>query len=121
CLWQVDRPDEGLARLSHVVEDVRRWSPADGELTTRIDEAFAAVAGSAVPGRAARTLPDAGTTVEDLVRSVPEPFKAQAHEALSRRRHPPRADVHRRMLAAHAFANWTAHLGEGLRTWLRSI
>jgi hypothetical protein len=22
---------------------------------------------------------------------------------------------------AHAFANWTAHLGEGLRTWLRSI
>ena len=58
CLWQVDRPDEGLARLSHVVEDVRRWSPADGELTTRIDDAFAAVAGSAVPGRAARTLPE---------------------------------------------------------------
>ena len=24
-------------------------------------------------------------------------------------------------LAAHVFANWTAHLGEGLRTWLRSI
>lgn len=26
-----------------------------------------------------------------------------------------------RFLAAHAFANWTAHLGGGLRTWWRSI
>jgi hypothetical protein len=25
------------------------------------------------------------------------------------------------MLAAHAFANWTAHQGEGLRTWWRSL
>ena len=24
-------------------------------------------------------------------------------------------------IAAHAFASWTAHLGEGLRTWLRSV
>jgi hypothetical protein len=24
-------------------------------------------------------------------------------------------------LAAHAFANWTAHLGQGLRSWLRSV
>jgi hypothetical protein len=27
----------------------------------------------------------------------------------------------RRFLACHAFANWTAHLGAGLRTWLRSL
>jgi len=27
----------------------------------------------------------------------------------------------RRFLAAHAFANWTAHLGPGLRTWWRSL
>jgi hypothetical protein len=26
-----------------------------------------------------------------------------------------------RFLACHAFANWTAHLGSGLRTWLRSL
>src|SRR5262245_4847297 len=26
-----------------------------------------------------------------------------------------------RYLAAHAFANWTAHLGGGLRTWLTSL
>jgi hypothetical protein len=26
-----------------------------------------------------------------------------------------------RFLACHAFANWTAHLGAGLRTWLRSL
>jgi hypothetical protein len=29
--------------------------------------------------------------------------------------------VARRLLAAHAFANWTAHLGRGLRTWHRSL
>jgi hypothetical protein len=29
--------------------------------------------------------------------------------------------AHRRLLAAHAFANWTAHLGRGLRSWLRSV
>lgn len=27
----------------------------------------------------------------------------------------------RRLLACHAFASWTAHLGAGLRTWLRSL
>jgi hypothetical protein len=29
--------------------------------------------------------------------------------------------VHLRFLACHAFASWTAHLGSGLRTWLRSL
>jgi hypothetical protein len=29
--------------------------------------------------------------------------------------------AHQRFLMAHAFANWTAHLGEGLRSWLWSI
>lgn len=31
------------------------------------------------------------------------------------------APAHRRFLACHAFASWTAHLGSGLRTWLRSL
>jgi hypothetical protein len=30
-------------------------------------------------------------------------------------------DAARRFLAAHAFASWTAHLGQGLRSWWRSI
>jgi Fe-S-cluster containining protein len=34
---------------------------------------------------------------------------------------PVRDTLVRRFLAAHAFANWTMHLGKGLRTWLRSI
>ena len=29
--------------------------------------------------------------------------------------------VLRRFLASHAFANWTAHLGRGLRAWWRSV
>lgn len=31
------------------------------------------------------------------------------------------SDAEKRFLAAHAFANWTAHLGTGLRAWFRSI
>jgi hypothetical protein len=27
----------------------------------------------------------------------------------------------RGFLAAHAFANWTAHLGQGLRSWLHAV
>jgi hypothetical protein len=34
---------------------------------------------------------------------------------------PARDSLVRRFLTAHAFANWTTHLGKGLRTWLRSI
>jgi hypothetical protein len=33
----------------------------------------------------------------------------------------PSPAVVRAFLAAHAFANWTAHLGHGLRSWLRSL
>lgn len=32
-----------------------------------------------------------------------------------------RAPAIHRFLACHAFASWTAHLGSGLRTWLRSL
>jgi hypothetical protein len=49
----------------------------------------------------------------------PELRPESSHRHVDTRRPP--AHVVRSFLAAHAFANWTAHLGEGLRTWLRAI
>jgi hypothetical protein len=113
---------EAIARLSIAVERVRGWHPADGNLEERIDTAFAPLTSCLPPtGDAPPTLPDIDTVVDGLVGCVPGPFQQTAHEALMRRGRPVRDDVRRRLLAAHAFANWTAHLGEGLRTWLRSI
>jgi hypothetical protein len=40
---------------------------------------------------------------------------------LARRTSPTAARAHVAFLAAHAFANWAAHLGDDLRTWWRSI
>lgn len=122
CIWQADSAAEGMARLSWVVETVRRWRPADGELTGWIDEAFAAGDRAAGSGTVdAELLPDVAAVAVELTRAVPAQYQTRAAAALSRRGRPPRSDVHRRMLAAHAFGSWTAHLGEGLRTWLRSI
>ena len=76
-----ESPREILQRLSLAVEHARTWKPGQGELITRVREAFekASFPGPKGPG------------------------------------------LHRALLASHAFANWTAHLGEGLRTWLRSL
>src|SRR5262249_16894600 len=59
--------------------------------------------------------PGAGTLIDRVTTSFES--ESRPHEA------PQDADElrMRHYLAAHAFANWTAHLGLGLRTWLRSI
>ena len=49
---------------------------------------------------------------EDLRPALPDDTPASAR---------PTERALQRYLAAHAFASWTAHLGDGLRTWLRSI
>ena len=56
----------------------------------------------------------------------PEPLIARVRSAFARGSlaeiEPSRDEtVLRQFLAAHAFANWTAYLGQGLRSWLRSI
>jgi hypothetical protein len=76
---------DAMARLRLAVEHTRTWTPADGPLIARVDDAFTR----------ARDEKWVNGTVND--------------------------HVARRFLAAHAFANWTMHLGKGLRTWFRSI
>ena len=68
--------------------------------------------------------PDAGEVVrrvDEVTRAIPEELRRD--DLSPRRGLNQRASdaVVRRLLAAHAFANWTAHLGRGLRTWLRSV
>jgi hypothetical protein len=85
--------DDALARLRVAVEDVRTWTPHEGPLITRVADAFA---------RAKDTKCVNGRMGEWVNGAVDD-------------------HVTRRFLTAHAFANWTMHLGKGLRTWLRSI
>jgi hypothetical protein len=110
-------PTRALAALRLVVEDVRTWRPGEGALGDRIQRSFDRVSlEAAVPTPAVAhdgRLREVLEAIPPELRPEPSPFHA------STRRAP--AHIVRNFLAAHAFANWTAHLGEGLRTWLRAI
>ena len=92
-----ETPQQILVRLSDAVETARSWRPGDGELIDRVREAH----------ERAQAVPLSG----------PEGPGLQFVE----RRAGPSGPAERRLLASHVFANWTAHLGSGLRTWLRSL
>lgn len=95
-----ESPREILARLSIAVEAVRTWRPGHGELIERVHTAFEQAASSArSQGPGFQTM----ETPHTIWRAGPS------------------GPAERAFLASHAFANWTAHLGEGLRTWLRSL
>jgi hypothetical protein len=89
-----ETPRQILARLSVAVETVRTWRPGDGKLMNRARDAHA---------RARAVSP--------------------SHENPSNQPNQPNLSNLglRRLLASHAFASWPAHLGAGLRTWLRSL
>ncbi len=102
---------EALAGLAAAVENVRSWRPGDGLLIDRVRSAF----NQPIPHGAPSFADD--TTVQDVLDAIPD-----AHRPAM----PPLAgtvpdSTMRRYLSAHAFANWTAHLGRGLRTWRRSV
>jgi hypothetical protein len=104
------RPEQGLATLRAAVEEVRRWTPADGPLLPKIDTAFRRASDRVVE----RALPPA---LDDVLAAIPEALRPRRLDTPG----PPSAAAVRGFLAAHAFANWTAHLGQGLRSWLRSV
>jgi len=104
-------PGVVLGRLGAVVESVRSWRPGDGPLIVAVERAFSAAASSPRPR------PDQGTLLDGVLDAIPVDWQPAV---LARDVTTP-DEVARRFLAAHAFANWTAHLGGGLRSWLRSI
>lgn len=104
-------PPSAVARLAGKVERLRRWNPSDGPLLERVRWVFAEI--TPAPGQppAAADLIDA--VVQAIPASTPRPPKELPVTT--------GPDEARRFLAAHAFANWTAYLGQGLRSWMRSI
>jgi len=110
-----DHPQHALARLRGIVRDVTAWTPGDGALSIRVQAAFAAAA-SRAPAAPAGDV-DESALLNAVLRAVPADTSRGYFPALPR----PDGRVARRFLAAHAFANWTIHLGGDLRTWLRSL
>ena len=114
---RAEPPGVVLARLNTAVEHARTWNPADGPLLTRIREAFDAAHHAAIDSDGVFA-PDVPQRRDEILGAIPVAFRPAA--ATTARTHAsPKAIA--RLLAAHAFANWTAHLGRGLRTWLRSV
>jgi Fe-S-cluster containining protein len=103
--------EAALGTLRGVIEDIRTWKPDDGRLMDRIGSALADAPALHRPLDVDRLLATLATAVPDaLARELPSPRRIATSEG-----------VHRRFLAAHAFANWTAYLGLDLRAWMRSI
>lgn len=119
--WLTTRADSArtaVASLAAIVEDVRRWRPGPEPLLDRIARAFRDASADA-PSDVADWASVDRQHVREVFEAVPEDLRPEAG------RHP-KGSVEsdagkRRFLAAHAFASWSAHLGRGLRTWLRSL
>jgi hypothetical protein len=109
-------PDEALTRLATVVEQVRGWSRATRPLQQELQGAFR-LARHHQPAGSDRTI-SPSEHLDVVLRAVPDSLRPP-RTSLSGESPPLRDQRH--FLMAHAFASWTAHLGHGLRTWLRSL
>jgi Fe-S-cluster containining protein len=110
-----ESPQEAIAQLEAAVEQLRVWRPCDGNLHDAVLAAFE-------HARRVRRRPhlDVSGIVRAVRDAIPPELRASADVPLTD--DPAMRDgVLARFVAAHAFANWTAHLGTGLRTWLESI
>lgn len=114
---RIDAPESALAALTVATASLRDWRPDRGPLSAAVHTAFAQ----------ARSSRNAGWQIDDATRqrwrqdvlaAIPAPHRPDFLEPAAT---PPGAPVLGRFLAAHAFANWTAHLGDGLHAWLRSL
>jgi Fe-S-cluster containining protein len=99
-----------LGRVQRAVHRLIQWTPDSGPLATHVSAAFA---GAVSPMHVA----DANL-IDLAIAAIPAGSRRDArwsaHVAAS-------ATETRRFLAAHAFANWTVHLGDGLWPWWRSV
>jgi len=111
-------PAESLVRLARAVADLQTWRPGGELLIDRVQEACARqAAGHVEPMDVSATMRD--QTVDRVLAAMPDDVRPPDARVIR----PTRTsdDVARRFLAAHAFANWAIHLGDGLTAWIRSI
>ncbi len=99
-----------LGRVQRAVRRLLQWTPDEGPLASHVSAAFADDSSS--------TLPIDAKLTDLAIAAIPEDARAGARWS-STVTTPDTAT--RRFLAAHAFANWTIHLGDGLWPWWRSI
>ena len=105
-----DAPDRTLGRIRGVVALLERWHPSDGPLLSAVRDGFTR----------ALVLPAPASSV--LMKAAIEAVPAASRAGTRWSQNVTTPDVPtRRFLAAHAFANWTIHLGQGLAAWRRSI
>ena len=125
-----DAPETAIARIRMMTERLLGWSPGRTSLAAAVEAASAAArtTGAGPDGRRAEK-PSALQDFETVRRAIPEVHRptpavpgAGARDARwvapawSAFAHPLG-----RFLAAHAFANWTAYLGTGLESVVRSL
>ncbi len=113
-------PESALPRLARAVEHLHAWRPGTTPLTDVVHRAFdlASIAGEHAW---APTLLGVDAHVADALSAVPPEWNDDAVRALTPGSTRLPWPVFGRFLAAHAFANWAAYNGSGLRTWFRSI
>ncbi|HVQ41807.1 MAG TPA: hypothetical protein VMS54_06365, partial [Vicinamibacterales bacterium] len=99
-----------LGRVQRAVQRLLQWTPDQGPLTSHVTAAFA--------GESSSMLTIDATLVGLAMGAVPEEARANAPWSANATTS---ETATRRFLAAHAFANWTIHLGDGLWPWWRSI
>ncbi len=109
-----------LARLTFVVETARQWRPGSTSLDTILRDAAATALTVGTPTRRTPLAERIDALAGAARGAVPHEFRGQIPPAGDRRSDVDEAALGR-YLAAHAFANWTIHLGRGLRSWLTSI
>ena len=124
-------PELALARISAFTEELRTWKPADGSLRERFESLLAARAGASGAGSESPLRPlDACREAHGLVlasapggvgaSAAPDDFDAP-DAALVEPTWRMISRPLRQFLAAHAFGNWCAYNGRGLRTVVRSL
>jgi Fe-S-cluster containining protein len=123
-------PESALAEISSLTESVRLWRPRDGALREAVDAARGGVErrGDGCP-RLAASAAERAADHDEVRASVPPGFAAASppdrlDDADARwvaARWPLFSRPLRHFLAAHAFGNWTAYHGTGLRTVVRGL
>ena len=102
-----------LTRVHVAIERLQRWSPPDSPLIDRVRDEFH----RAACDRPARILPQSPRLVDAVYRAIPTDIRPPRFPDAVRTTDA----AARRFVAAHAFASWTAHLGDGLHLWVRAI
>ena len=121
CVSLLSEAPEPLPRLGLAVEFARNWTVGNGKLSDHLRDAFIH-ARTAVVSESHLSTSHMADLIADVLAAVPGEWRDVATEAVSVQATEQVADaVHRRFLAAHAFANWAAYQGEGLRTWFRAV